>query len=89
MTRVAGTEVVATILQLASLVQKFPYLERKVTRCPCNDQELYNCNKCTRLVILTQAQQLLHAEDDLNEQSLKISLSCHKHPLERNALKNT
>ena len=40
MTRVAGTEVVATILQLASLVQKFPYLERKVSRCLCSDQEL-------------------------------------------------
>ena len=46
-TRVAGTEVVATILQLASLVQKFPYLERKVTRCLCIDQELHYCDSFT------------------------------------------
>ena len=38
-------------------------------------------------MILTQAQQWLHAEDDLNEQSLKISLSCHKHPWKGTVLK--
>ena len=54
-TRVAGTEVVATILQLASLVQKFPYLERKVTRCPCIEQELHNYDGCT---IVTRVQDL-------------------------------